>query len=173
MTSGQEWRAWLGRHGPAMLLLARQWVGGQFGARADAEDVVQEAFLRFWRHRDRADDPAAYLYACVKRAALDWQRGGRRRLRREEAVASARGTGVADEPLLTAPLEREERRAAVEAALAGLPEAQREVLVLKVWAGLTFPQIAAALEIPADTAASRYRYALAKLRGQLAGELIP
>ena len=169
MTGGQDWRAWLGRHGPAMLLLARQWVGG----RADAEDVVQEAFLRFWRSRDRADDPIAYLYACVKRAALDWQRGGRRRVRREEEAASARGTGAADEPLLTAPMEREERRAAVEAALAGLPEAQREVLVLKVWAGLSFPQIAAALDIPADTAASRYRYALAKLRGLLAEELIP
>jgi RNA polymerase sigma-70 factor (ECF subfamily) len=134
---------------------------------------VQEAFLRFWRARDRAEDRVAYLYACVKRAALDWQRGGRRRVRREEAVASARGRDANDEPMLAAPLEREERRAAVEAALAGLPETQREVLVLKIWGGLSFPQIGAALEIPADTAASRYRYALAKLRGQLAEELIP
>jgi len=44
---------------------------------------------------------------------------------------------------------------------------------MKVWAKLTFPQIAAALQIPLDTAASRYRYALAKLREQLAEELIP
>ena len=169
MTDGQEWRAWLGRHGPAMLLLARQWTS----TRADAEDVVQEAFLRFWRNRDRADDPVAYLYTCVKRAALDWQRGGRRRARREQAVASARGEGAGGEPSLAAPLEREERRAAVEAALARLPEPQREVLVMKVWAGLSFPQIAKALGIPPDTAASRYRYGLARLREQLAEELIP
>ena len=166
---GDEWRAWLGRHGPAMLMLARQWCA----RRSDAEDVVQEAFLRFWRARDRADDPVPYLYACVKRAASDWQLGGHRRARREHAAAGLRPEAGENEPLLAAPLEREERRAAVEAALARLPESQREVLVMKVWAGLTFPQIAGALDIPADTAASRYRYALAKLREALAEELIP
>ena len=49
---------------------------------------------------------------------------------------------------------------------------QAEVLVMKIWGGLSFPQIAAALEISANTAASRYRYALAKLREQLAEEPI-
>ena len=169
MIDGQEWRAWLGRHGPAMLLLARQWVR----SRADAEDVVQDAFLRFWRTRDRADDPVAYLYACVKRAALDWHRGGQRRARREQAVAGSRPEAGQDEPMLTSPLEREERRAAVEAALEMLPESQREVLVMKVWAQLTYPQIAEALGVPPDTAASRYRYGLAKLREALAEEMIP
>jgi RNA polymerase sigma-70 factor (ECF subfamily) len=47
------------------------------------------------------------------------------------------------------------------------------VLVMKVWGGLTFPQIADALGIPADTAASRFRYALSKLRERLAEESIP
>ena len=174
MASGQEWQAWLGRHGPAMLLLARQWVP----SRADAEDVVQEAFLRFWRSPRRTQvsvaDPVAYLFGCVKHAALDWQRGGRRRARREEAAGLATGPNASSpDPLLTGGLEREERRMAVEAALAQLPEAQREVLVMKVWGGLSFPQIAQALGVPPDTAASRYRYALAKLRGQLAEELIP
>jgi RNA polymerase sigma-70 factor (ECF subfamily) len=45
-----------------------------------------------------------------------------------------------------------------------LPEIQRSVVTLKVWGGLTFAEIASALEIPANTAASRYRYALAELR---------
>jgi RNA polymerase sigma-70 factor (ECF subfamily) len=61
----------------------------------------------------------------------------------------------------------------VAAALDTLPEAQREVLVMKLWGGLTFPQIAVALGIPADTAASRFRYALARLRERLAEESIP
>jgi RNA polymerase sigma-70 factor (ECF subfamily) len=159
-----EWTVWLDQHGAALLLLARQWVT----SRADAEDVVQEAFVRFWRSRQRATDPAAYLYACVKHCALDWQRGRLRQSRREEAVARPEA-----ETLFSGPLEQAERRAAIAAALGQLPQSQREVLVLKIWGGLSFPQIAQALGISANTAASRYRYALAKLREQLAEEPIP
>jgi RNA polymerase sigma-70 factor (ECF subfamily) len=157
------WAQWFDRHGPAMLLLARQWVAST----SDAEDVVQEAFIRFWRSRDRVAEPAGYLFACVKHVALDWQRGRRRQLRREEATARAEA-----EPLLAVPIEQDERRARVEAALRTLPENQAEVLVLRIWGGLTFSQIAAALDVPENTAASRYRYALARLREQLAEEPI-
>ena len=163
---GGDWTRWLRRHAPAMLLLARQVVP----AKADAEDVVQEAFVRFWTNRQRAADPVAYLFACVRSAALDWRRAGRRRDRRENAVAKSEMVDTA--PLFLADAEHDERRAAIEAALSTLPELQREVLVMKVWAKLTFPQVAEALGIPPDTAASRYRYALQKLRGQLAEELI-
>src|SRR5438105_1541446 len=83
MAQEEEWSSWLGRHGGAMLLLARQWAP----VRADAEDVVQEAFLRFWRTRESADDPAAYLYACVRNCAIEMRRGGQRRGRRELAAA--------------------------------------------------------------------------------------
>jgi RNA polymerase sigma-70 factor, ECF subfamily len=162
--AGDDWARWLNRHGPALVLFARAWVP----TRADAEDVVQEAFVRFWRARRRAADPTAYLFACVKRSALDWVRARGRRDRREAAAARPEG-----EPLFDGPLEQAERQAAVTAALDALPDAQREVLVMKVWGGLTFPQIAAALGIPADTAASRFRYALGKLRDLLAEESIP
>jgi RNA polymerase sigma-70 factor (ECF subfamily) len=165
--SPDDWTAWLRRHGPALLLLARQWVH----ERAAAEDVVQEAFVRFWRARQRVADPTAYLFTCAKRCALDWARGRRRRARREGPAA--RAEAVAAGPLFACPLEQEERRSAVEAALRRLPEAQREVLVLHVWGGLSFPQVGAALSIPANTAASRYRYALARLREHLAEEVTP
>jgi RNA polymerase sigma-70 factor (ECF subfamily) len=160
--ANDEWTAWLGAHGPALVLFARQWAAD----RADAEDIVQEAFVRFWRARHKAHDPTAYLYTCVKRYALEWRRGQHRRARREVAAARA------DLTLFACPLEQDERRAAIELALQQLPAAQREVLVLKIWGGLAFPQIAAALGISANTAASRYRYALAKLREQLAEEPI-
>lgn len=167
MNDGSGWTTWLRRHGPAMVLLARQIVSD----RADAEDVVQEAFVRFWQARGRADDAVAYLFTCVRSAALDWRRSGRRRERREGAAARPE---VAGNPSMFADgLEDRERRAAVEAAIATLPEPQREVLVMKVWAKLTFPQIGAALGVSPDTAASRYRYALQRLRGQLAEEMIP
>lgn len=156
-----DWTTWLAEHGPALVLLARQYVG----SRADAEDVVQEAFIRFWRARTTVEEPAAYVFACVKHAAFDWQRGERRRSERE--LAGARPEAA---PLFVGPLQDAERRQAVELALRTLPEQQAEVLVMKIWGGLTFPQIGAALEISANTAASRYRYALDKLREQLAEE---
>jgi RNA polymerase sigma-70 factor (ECF subfamily) len=162
--AGDDWAAWLDRHGPALVLLARAWVP----TRADAEDVVQEAFVRFWRARHRAADPTAYLFGCVKRCALDWNRARGRQARREAAAARPES-----EPLFDGPAEQAERQAAVAGALEALPDAQREVLVMKVWGGLTFPQIAAALGIPPDTAASRFRYALGKLRDLLAEESIP
>ena len=157
--AGDDWATWLDRHGPALVLLARAWVP----TRADAEDVVQDAFVRFWRARARAADPTAYLFACVKRGAQDWLRARGRQVRRETAAARPEG-----EPLFDGPLEQAERRAAVAAALATLPEAQREVLVMKVWGGLTFAQIGEALGVSPNTAASRYRYALERLSGQLA-----
>jgi len=52
----------------------------------------------------------------------------------------------------------------IQGALAGLPAEQREVITLKLWGDLTFSEIGEALEIPANTAASRYRYGLAELR---------
>lgn len=160
----EEWETWLDRHGAALVLLARQHVA----SRADAEDVVQDAFVRFWRSRHRANDPTAYLYTCVRHCALNWQRSRARRSRREEVAARPEA-----EVMLTGPLSQEERRQAIEGELRNLPESQREVLVMKVWGSLSFPQIAEALQIPVNTAASRYRYALAKLRERLAEEPIP
>jgi RNA polymerase sigma-70 factor, ECF subfamily len=154
---------WLDRHAPALLLFARGWVSSH----ADAEDVVQEAFVRFWRSRDRVSEPAAYLYACVKRCALEWNRAGARRSRREEASAREEA-----EPLFEDSLEQQERRVAVEAALNKWPEKQREVLVMRIWGDLSFPQIGDALGIPTETAASRYRYAIVKLHEEFAEEPI-
>jgi RNA polymerase sigma-70 factor (ECF subfamily) len=162
-TDGDPWQRWLDQHGAALVLFARQWVVG----RADAEDVVQEAFVRFWQSRHRVAEPLGYLYACVKRCALDWQRGYRRRARRE--YASARPEA---ETRFAASLEQRERRDAIEAALVHLPEKQSEVLVMRIWGGLTFPQIAAALNISVDTAASRYRYAILRMRERLTEETI-
>lgn len=159
-----QWTDWLDRHGAALLLFARQWVA----SRTDAEDVVQEAFVRFWRSREGVANPAGYLYACVKHCALDRMRRKKRQNLREEAVARPEG-----ESLFSSRAEQDEREVAIDAALRNLPDVQREVLVLKIWGGLTIPQVADALRISANTAASRYRYALARLRERLVEESIP
>jgi RNA polymerase sigma-70 factor (ECF subfamily) len=161
-----DWAAWLGERGAAMLLFARQLTLDG----TEAEDVVQEAFVRFWRSRNNALDPVAYLYTCVKNCALEWHRKCRRRVRREETAA--RPESQPGDILFFCPLEHDERRQAIEAAMRRLPEAQREVLVLHIWGDLSFPQIAETLDISANTAASRYRYAVAKLRETLAEEPI-
>ena len=83
---------------------------------------------------------------------LDWQRTRKCRALREERVARPEA-----ETLFASSLEQGERHVAIEAALRDLPEKQREVLVMRIWGGLSFPQISAALSISADTAASRYR----------------
>lgn len=155
--------AWMDRHGAALVLLARQWVGSH----ADAEDVVQEAFVGFWRFRSRVRDPVAYLYGCVRREAQAWLRGRRRRCRREQ-IAAADGQ-PRSEAAWCCGLEAVEESERIQAAMGRLPAEQREVLVLHLWGELTFAQIGAVLKVPPNTAASRYRYALASLRRQLAG----
>ena len=95
---------------------------------------------------------------------MDIGRGDRRRDQRE--VTAARSEISAFEPTI----ERAERQASVEAALGQLPGDQREVVVMKIWGGLTFAQIAEALGVPLNTAASRYRYALQRLEAELSEE---
>jgi RNA polymerase sigma-70 factor (ECF subfamily) len=152
------WRAWLDRHEAALLLLARQ----HLASREEAQDAVQDGFVRFWKSRQRARDPVGFLFACVRSAAVDLRRARTARRRRERA---------ADVPLFTGPREIDDRRRVLEAALGRLPREQREVLVLKVWSELTFVQIALALGISANTAASRYRYGIARLQASLSPEV--
>jgi RNA polymerase sigma-70 factor (ECF subfamily) len=156
-----SWKPWFQLYGPKLLLCARHWTRSL----ADAEDVVQEAFVRYWRHqRDLPGEPMALLVTSVRRAALDLARRESRRAAREEFAEG----GIEDNaPLFRVTLEHDDRRDAIEAAMRQLPDEQREVLVLKIWGELTFEQIAAQLDIPSNTAASRYRYALVALRKEL------
>ena len=150
----EDWKVCFSEFGPGLLLFARQWVRTP----TDAEDIVQEAFVKFWRRNHRVDN-RALLYATVRSIALDHIRRDSRRARREaEAVA---GTEQSIGPQFE--IEHESQRALV-AALDLLPHEQREVLVMKIWNELTFAEIASALEISQNTAASRYRYALSALK---------
>ncbi len=162
LDESENWRDWFEVHGPGLLLCARQWTQSA----ADAEDVLQEAFVRYWRHqRHLSGNPRALLIVSIRRAAFDHARGNLRRAAREEKSWSNIEGNV---PLFeSSSLEGVERSQAIELALERVPREQREVLVLKIWNELTFEQIAQTLDIPANTAASRYRYALAVLRREL------
>ncbi len=156
----ETWRELLARHGPALVLFARQWLGRH----ADAEDAVQDGFVRLLNARRTPDDRLAYLYACVRTAAIDAARTRARRKRVDEKRATPESV-FAEAP------EQAELASAVDAALGGLPVEQREVVVMKIWGGLTFSQIAAALDLSPNTVASRYRYAIERLESALSHEV--
>lgn len=157
-----SWKDWFEAYGPKLLLCARQWTRSL----ADAEDVVQEAFVRYWRHqRQLPGDPQALLITSVRRAALDLARRETRRALREEKADG--GLEERHDYFESQPGDDGERHREIEASMRRLPVEQREVLALKIWQELTFEEVAATLGISPNTAASRYRYALAALRKEL------
>lgn len=138
--------------------------------RAAAEDAVHDAFARMLGREGSEDspgDPVAYAFRAVRNAAIDRQRR-----------ASAMGRALHDAPasLFDAPprdpLIDEEVSQLVQDAIDNLPDAARQTLVMRVYGGLTFDQIARALDEPLGTVTTRYRRTLDKLRESL-GVLAP
>ena len=150
----EDWKVCFSELAPGLVLFARQWVRST----PDAEDVVQEAFVRFWR-RNLSIKNRALLYAAVRSAALDLIRRDNRRARREEEVF-----GETERTVQPQFEQLDDSQRQLVAALDHLPRDQREVLVMKIWNELTFAEIAGALGISQNTAASRYRYGLAALK---------
>ena len=159
-----EWEQWLVQHAPGFLLFARQ----QARFEADAQDLVQEAMVECWRRQSNGTPPAtAMVFATIRRRAIDLGRSAVRRAGREAVAASEIPPDWFDSGV-----EERERNRLMQEAMGKLPDIYREVVTLKVWGELTFGEIAQALEIPANTAASRYRYGLAELR-KLTKQLYP
>ena len=150
-----EWRRWLENQAPRFLLFARQ----QARSEADAEDLVQEALAEALRRGGDAPPPPALVFATIHRRAIDWARREDRRAGRESAIQDSAPGGWFDTSV-----EDRERAQLIQDAMGKLKPEYREVITLKVWGGLTFAEIADALDIPANTAASRYRYGLEELR---------
>ena len=130
----------------------------------DAEDAVAEVFARLageWKRIRKIRDLKTYLFAAVRNAAFSLLRSRRSRGNLEEAVILEFETQCSSDE---AP--RIERTILNE-AFSALPIEQREVLVLKVFDGMTFKEIAATTHTSINTVASRYRYALDRLRSAL------
>ncbi len=157
-----DWRRWLEEHAPKFLLFVRQ----QTRCEADAQDLVQEAVVEAsQRQPDGCPPPPAVVFATLRRRAIDLARREDRRAGRESAAAPA------SECWFDTSVEDRELSQLIQDAMSRLPDIYREVITLKVWGGLTFAEIADALGIPANTAASRYRYGLAELRRLTKGVL--
>jgi RNA polymerase sigma-70 factor, ECF subfamily len=147
--------------------LAQRVIGD---ARA-AEDVSQEVFLYLWEHPE-AFDPArgsmrTWLGTLTHRRAVDHVRREEARRRRALREASRRPTTVPDVDEVATALVTAER---VRAALDVLPPEQRACIDLAYFGGLTYRQVAEALEIPEGTAKSRLRLGLRRVAEVLEAE---
>ena len=131
---------------------------------ADTRDLLQDVFCKVAANPQllhKMRDQRAFLLRLAHNCAID---SIRRRQTREKVNSRSEL-----EPLFVARTSADEEtfRRELDAALAKLPAEQRAVAHLKVWEGMTFEAIAELLDIPLNTAASRYRYGLDKLRAHL------
>ncbi len=146
------------RFGPVLFRTALRLLG----SREEAEDAVQDVFVSLVRARQSlsgVQNLRAYLFAGLRHAAA------------RRAAVRKRGRAVplenVPEPAGKPPPNEGERTIRLERAIQQLPPQQRELIALKIDGGLTFAEIAGILGISPNTAASRYRYALDKLRAGL------
>ena len=138
----------------SLRLYACQWCTG-----ADADDLVQDAFVKLSRQRDLPDQVAAWLYRVVRNEVISLARSRKRRYSRESRAASSESWfSTADDQLDAQGATR---------MLEELDQDCREVIVAKLWGGLSFAQIARLQGCSLTTAHRRYQDGLTRLHERL------
>lgn len=140
------------QHAPALRLYARQWP-------SCAEDVVQDAFMALARQTSPPERVLPWLYRVVRMGALAAARAAGRRRRREATTSTPEAWFVAADDRLDA--------ADAARALAVLPLEYREIIVARLWGGLTFDETARLIGCSLPTAHRRYHAGLKELRTRL------
>jgi RNA polymerase sigma-70 factor (ECF subfamily) len=153
MMTGRQIGELLDRHAAALALYARQWC-------AAPEDAVQDAVCKLVALRVPPDDPIAWLYRAVRNAAIDRGKADRRRLKREATVARQ------DRWFAERAIDGLDAADAVT-ALESLPPDEREIIVARLWGGLTLEQAAAAAGYAVSTAHRRFAAGIEHLRERL------
>lgn len=147
---------WFEREASALVLYARRWF-----SQAEAEELVQEAFMKLVQQSRRPEHVRGWLYTTVRNAAVSRIRSASRRRVREEKVTEA-------EPSC---FERHPGEAldagAAQAALEMLTEEEREIVTLRIWGDLTLKEIAEMLDTSIPTVFRKYRAALGRLKEAL------
>jgi RNA polymerase sigma factor (sigma-70 family) len=144
------------------------------GRTGQAEDVLQDVFVKFIESIgtfELTGSLKGYLAKCVANRAHDYQR--KDRCRADGTIADCR-LRMADYKVAPSPVETavvDEQRQRLVAALAELPDEQREAVLLHLQGGLKFREIANVQEVAAKTAESRYRYGIERLRSMLNGQV--
>ena len=158
------------RFGAAVYSAAAYVVGTGGGA----QDVVQDVFVELWCHPDRYHPDSGslrgYLMLLARHRAVDAMRSELRRIARQERhyrLSTDEGPPSPGEQVLSAHLASE-----VRAAIQRLPAAQRQVIELAYFEGMTCREVASAVGIPEGTVKSRLRLAHAKLEAVLDRQLL-
>ncbi len=158
------------RYGGALYAVAYRITG----ERADAEEVVLEAFAQAWREaarfRTEKGSVVAWLTMICRSRALDLVRARGRRIRLVDAAAAEPGSAPAmgsGNPSAADLVSHEERARRVAEALATLPPPQRQAIELAYYEGLSQSEIADRLAEPLGTIKTRVRLAMEKLREAL------
>ncbi len=144
------------------------------GCAEDAQDLMQEVFLKAFQKLDRFHEESSF-YTWIYRIAVNLTLSGHRRRRtvtrwRQEAQISALdAAGDAHESDPSIPLERAERDRMIQNALNTLAPDQRAVVVMKEFDGLRYEEIGTILGIPVGTVRSRLHRARCELRDKLRG----
>jgi RNA polymerase sigma factor (sigma-70 family) len=144
-------------HAAALVLFARQWCDAP-------EDIVQDAFVALARQGEAPDRAVTWLYRAVRNGAITAARQSRRRRRRERRAADPEAAPGAAWFAAT-----DDRIDAEHASrlLADLDMETREVIVARLWGGLTFEAIARLQGCSLTTAHRRYQAGLARLHARL------
>ena len=125
----------------------------------EAEDVLQETFIALLRLGGTPSKPEHYCVRTFRNRATNYRRSLWRRLARELEARS----------WFEKPADANPREQAAMRCLTELPVEQREVIVLKIWHGCTFEEIADLQEASPNTIAGRYRYGIQKIKARLKG----
>jgi RNA polymerase sigma factor (sigma-70 family) len=133
------------------------------GSRSAAEDVVHDAFTAISGRLDDIDNAGAYLRTSVVNGTRRWHR----RLRREERWQPLDPAAAATPAPAPGDADGTADAIAVRGALADLPSEQREAIVLRYFADLTFREIADVLGCPLQTVATRVRRGLDRIKRDL------
>jgi RNA polymerase sigma-70 factor (ECF subfamily) len=144
-----------------------------------AEELLQEVFLRVVRAKDRYQRTAKFttwVYTIARNLCVDESR--RQKFRRTQSLEQKRGRdgqglsildqSAAAQPTVDVLAQGPTLRRRMQAAVAALPDEQREVFLMRQISGMSFKEIGAAVGAPENTVKSRMRYALEKLRNELA-----
>ena len=152
-TLSELWDAYAGR----LVLYAR-------ALDVEAEDVVQEAFVRLAMQDRLPESPMAWLIRVVRNEVYD--------KRRRRSVAQRHAEGVARSAAWFVPSDAERciETAELQRTLESIPADLRECVVMHVWGGLSFDEIASILQTSTSTAHRRYREALQVLKSRLGGK---
>jgi len=159
--TGLSFERWYDEHAQAMFAFTLNYTRNE----ADTRDVIQQVFVKLAARSELLEsirDERSFLLRLCANAAIDLiRRRGTRERHYAEWTESASIFAESPNP------DVETFRNALTAALGDLPPEQRSVVHLKLWEGMTFERIAETLDISVNTAGSRYRYGVDKLRDRL------